>query len=207
MIVDREARRLLKYGVLKSYSVGIGSPVIIPDPVAKNGRIVGGELMELSLCDVGSCPEAGITILKAAPDGSPRYVGKVFGPGLVKGKKKKHKAPLVFCTGCGLAGDPGERYCTGCGQESRAWSPLADKKLPMNQKAVGVSKKQQKRARKAYCRAMEPQVAKGLTSDDVLRKSPALAREVTGMLEEIARDDPSPAWRAAAASALSRPVL
>lgn len=51
LIVEPVAKELVLKGVLRSYSVGIMHPLVIPDPVAPNGRITDGELGELSLVD------------------------------------------------------------------------------------------------------------------------------------------------------------
>jgi hypothetical protein len=86
--------------------------------------------------------------LKAAPDGSPRYVGKAFGPpGLVKGKGKH---PLIMCTRCGHELDAGEKFCTSCGKRNPHHSLLADRKLPMNKGGrVKKAKKRQERVMRA----------------------------------------------------------
>ncbi len=50
-VVEPVAQKLVEEGVYTGYSVGIGHPKIIRDQVARNGRIVGGDLVEVSLVD------------------------------------------------------------------------------------------------------------------------------------------------------------
>lgn len=51
LVVEPVAKDLVRKGVLQAYSVGIMRPVIVHDQMARNGRITGGELGELSLVD------------------------------------------------------------------------------------------------------------------------------------------------------------
>ncbi len=60
------AIKLLDMGALTSYSVGIANPKVVFDPSAKNGRIVGGEIVEVSLVDRPANPSCGIKVVKAA---------------------------------------------------------------------------------------------------------------------------------------------
>jgi hypothetical protein len=146
-IYDKESRRLLKHQVLRAYSIGIGQPVIKADPMAPGGRIVGGQLLELSIVDSPSNVGCGVTLVKARADGSPQFIGKAFGtPALTK---KKHKAPLIMCTKCGTELDAGERYCTGCGRKNPHHNPLADKKIPLNEKGAAVKAKKIRKRRLA----------------------------------------------------------
>ncbi len=50
-VVEPVAQKLVEEGVYTGYSVGISHPKIIRDQVARNGRIVGGDLVEVSLVD------------------------------------------------------------------------------------------------------------------------------------------------------------
>jgi hypothetical protein len=79
LIVEREAKRLLAAGALRAYSVGIAHPTIVRDPVAKGGRITSGSICEISLVDRPSNARCGVTLVKSAGDGTPEYVGEVFG--------------------------------------------------------------------------------------------------------------------------------
>lgn len=50
-IIDPAARQKVLEGVYNGFSVGIKNPVIMNDPTAPGGRIVGGQLIEVSVVD------------------------------------------------------------------------------------------------------------------------------------------------------------
>lgn len=79
LIVESEAKNLVRKGVLQAYSVGIARPTIVRDPLARGGRIKGGEFVEISLVDRPANKNCGIQLIKAAKDGNPEWVGKVWG--------------------------------------------------------------------------------------------------------------------------------
>ena len=79
LIVEDGAKKLLLAGALRAYSVGIARPTIVRDAVAKGGRITDGSICEISLVDRPSNARCGVTLVKSADDGTPEYVGKVFG--------------------------------------------------------------------------------------------------------------------------------
>lgn len=82
LIVEPTAKRLVEKGVLTAYSVGISRPDIVRDSVARNGRITGGphtQIVEISLVDRPANKNCGIQLMKANDDGSPEWVGKLFG--------------------------------------------------------------------------------------------------------------------------------
>ena len=81
----RRARRqeaLVAKGALRAYSVGIARPDDRPRTRRRRrGRIIIGRpnCVEISLVDrPANCP-CGIQLVKSADDGTPEYVGKVFG--------------------------------------------------------------------------------------------------------------------------------
>lgn len=69
-VVDDAAWGKVKSGVYKGYSVGIKNPVIVRDSEAPKGRVVGGDLLEISLVDRPANPAARFTLFKAATSGS-----------------------------------------------------------------------------------------------------------------------------------------
>jgi hypothetical protein len=78
VIIDKQAKKLVRAGVLRAYSVGINSPRIERDVTGKalGGIITGGVITELTLCDRPSNPSCGVRIVKAA---SGELVTKSFG--------------------------------------------------------------------------------------------------------------------------------
>jgi hypothetical protein len=61
-VVDDSAWRLVKEGVLSGFSIGVKNARVVRDGIAKNGRIVGGDLVETSLVDHPSYPKASVKI-------------------------------------------------------------------------------------------------------------------------------------------------
>ena len=68
-IVDPISVLKVETGVLKGYSIAIDHARVVNDDVAKGGRIVGGEIYEISIVDRPANPRAKIGIAKSA-DGS-----------------------------------------------------------------------------------------------------------------------------------------
>lgn len=79
LVVEPVAKRLVEKGALRAYSVGIARPKIVRDAAARGGRIVDGEICEISLVDRPANKNCGIQLVKAADDGHAEWVGKVFG--------------------------------------------------------------------------------------------------------------------------------
>ncbi|MFJ6054480.1 hypothetical protein [Streptomyces sp. NPDC092307] len=79
LIVEPVAKALVEAGALRAYSVGIARPEVVQDPQARGGRIVGGDLYEISLVDRPANRNCGFHLVKAAEDGSVTWVGTVFG--------------------------------------------------------------------------------------------------------------------------------
>jgi hypothetical protein len=93
-IIDKKAQRLIKGGVLRDYSVGIGYPEIrrgAGDP--PGGRITNGVLIEVSVVDRGSCPNTRFEICKAT-GGNAVYSGKLTVPKLTKVDKAVRRGDI-----------------------------------------------------------------------------------------------------------------
>jgi len=95
LVVEPVAKKLVRKGVLQDFSVGIMNPDIrVHDPAFKhlpnwdkaiNGVLTGrqdglSKIGEVSLCDRGSNFGTRFTMVKAAADGAPEFVGKVSAP-------------------------------------------------------------------------------------------------------------------------------
>lgn len=65
-IVDDDAWAKVKAGVYNGFSVGIKGPKIVYDGTAKNGRIAGGTLIEISVVDRPANDAAKFVVLKRA---------------------------------------------------------------------------------------------------------------------------------------------
>lgn len=77
-IVEPTAVKLVRAKALKAYSVGISRPKIIRDNLAKGGRVVGGETVEVSLVDRPANPSCGVVLAKMAGGDAVRTV-ELFG--------------------------------------------------------------------------------------------------------------------------------
>ncbi len=75
-VVDPVAVRKVLDDIYSDYSVGIARPRIVRDPHARNGRIIDGEIVELSLVDRGANYNAHFAIAKRAKNGGVQYVGQ-----------------------------------------------------------------------------------------------------------------------------------
>jgi hypothetical protein len=81
-VVDRDAQRLVRKGVLQAFSVGIMKPKIFAHNKARGGIIKGGDIGEVSLVDRPANANCGYAIVKAAggvAGAEPEYVGKLRG--------------------------------------------------------------------------------------------------------------------------------
>ncbi|MCO5999789.1 HK97 family phage prohead protease [Actinoallomurus rhizosphaericola] len=79
LVVEPVVKSLVQEGVLRAYSVGIMRPKVVSDNKARGGRIVDGELGEISLVDRPANRNCGISLVKAAKDGSAEVTGDVWG--------------------------------------------------------------------------------------------------------------------------------
>lgn len=79
LVVEPVAQRLVEKGALRAYSVGIARPKIVRDGVARGGRIVDGQIVEISLVDRPANKNCGIQLVKSAESGEPEWVGKLWG--------------------------------------------------------------------------------------------------------------------------------
>lgn len=66
LVVDAGSRAKVERGVLKGYSIGIKNARVVKDASAPGGRIVGGEIVEISLVDRPCNPTATMAIAKSA---------------------------------------------------------------------------------------------------------------------------------------------
>ncbi|MHB8671686.1 MAG: hypothetical protein ACYDAD_14195 [Acidimicrobiales bacterium] len=65
VVVDPGSAKKVEKGVLRGYSIGIKNPRVIKDSTAKGGRIVGGQIVEISLVDRPCNPTCSLVTTKA----------------------------------------------------------------------------------------------------------------------------------------------
>lgn len=69
LVVDAGSRAKVEKKVLKGYSIGIKNARVVKDASAPGGRIVGGDIVEISLVDRPCNPTATMAIAKSADGG------------------------------------------------------------------------------------------------------------------------------------------
>ncbi len=69
LVVDPVSVKKVETGVLKGFSIGIRSPRVVRDDKAANGRIIDGQIVEVSLVDRPANPNAKLMLAKAAESG------------------------------------------------------------------------------------------------------------------------------------------
>lgn len=75
-IYEPTAVLLVETKTLKAFSVGIADPKVIHDVKARGGRIVGGEIIEVSLVDRPANPNCSFGVIKCDKGGDPVLVSK-----------------------------------------------------------------------------------------------------------------------------------
>jgi hypothetical protein len=68
LVVDPVSVKKVETGVLKGFSIGIRSPRIVRDEKAANGRIIDGQIVEVSLVDRPANPNAKLMLAKCDND-------------------------------------------------------------------------------------------------------------------------------------------
>ena len=68
-VVDAGSVKKVKEGVLQAFSIGVNHPRFRADPKARKGRMIDGEVMEVSLVDRPSDPDCRILVVKRADGG------------------------------------------------------------------------------------------------------------------------------------------
>lgn len=96
LVVEPVAKTLVKNKALRAYSVGIARPKIVRDQVARGGRIVDGEIVEISLVDRPANKNCGIELVKANKDGNAEWVGKMFGNSDLLTKSEDHVTEVTL---------------------------------------------------------------------------------------------------------------
>jgi hypothetical protein len=97
LVVEPTAQKLVAKGALRAFSVGIMRPRLVTDAKARGGRIVGGELGEISLVDRPANKNCAFSLVKADKNGQPEisgtleasdeFLAKAFGAGMNGGQQ------------------------------------------------------------------------------------------------------------------------
>ena len=65
LVVDAQSIKKVEAGVLKGFSIGIRAPRVVRDNKAANGRIIDGQIVEVSLVDRPANPNAKLMLAKS----------------------------------------------------------------------------------------------------------------------------------------------
>jgi hypothetical protein len=76
LVVDPVSVKKVETGVLKGFSIGIKGPRVIRDTKAAGGRIVDGQIVEISLVDRPANPNAKLILAKAVDGDLVKYSGE-----------------------------------------------------------------------------------------------------------------------------------
>jgi hypothetical protein len=93
LVVDPVSVKKVETGVLKGFSIGIRAPRIVRDQKAANGRIIDGQIVEISLVDRPANPNAKLTLAKSV-DGETDLIQVeelIEATQTVKGEKMQHE--------------------------------------------------------------------------------------------------------------------
>ena len=74
LIVDPVSVKKVETGVLKGFSIGIRAPRIVRDTKAANGRIIDGQIVEISLVDRPANPNAKLMLAKSDTSGTLKQI-------------------------------------------------------------------------------------------------------------------------------------
>jgi hypothetical protein len=80
LVVDPVSVKKVEAGVLKGFSIGIRGPRVVRDEKAANGRIIDGQIVEVSLVDRPANPNAKLMLAKAAEGGELMAVTQTASP-------------------------------------------------------------------------------------------------------------------------------
>jgi len=119
-VVDPITARKVEKKVLKGYSIGIKNARVVKDADAPGGRIVGGDIVEISLVDRPANPTARIEIAKAVGDHLEltKMQEEVEIGAIAGAKDQNDEYPgAEMCDGCNGTGETADTHetCVICG--------------------------------------------------------------------------------------------
>lgn len=91
LVVDPVSVKKVETGVLKGFSIGIRAPRIVRDEKAANGRIIDGQIVEVSLVDRPANPNAKLMLAKSDNANNLVQVEELIETETVKGEKMEHE--------------------------------------------------------------------------------------------------------------------
>jgi len=103
LIVDPVSVKKVETGVLKGFSIGIRAPRIVRDTKAANGRIIDGQIVEISLVDRPANPNAKLMLAKSDTAGALEQVEEFIE------KEQERDEAGRFGSGSGGGSDKPER--------------------------------------------------------------------------------------------------
>ena len=137
-VVDPVTARKVERGVLRGYSIGIKGARVVKDASAPGGRIIDGQIVEISLVDRPANPTARIEIAKAVDGGSLELIKSDVMETERKPSARDNEElypAVAVCPGCNGLGtitdNPGVldktcEICNGTGEKPRDWNADID---------------------------------------------------------------------------------
>ena len=125
LVVDPNSVKKVETGVLKGFSIGIKRPRVVRDTKAANGRIVDGQIVEVSLVDRPANPNAKLMLAKSVEGEASLVQVEEFNDEIVKhpghGDQSVHGKPKGGASAAGAAGQ-GEGSAGGGGGSAEGGS-------------------------------------------------------------------------------------
>jgi hypothetical protein len=91
LVVDPVSVKKVETGVLKGFSIGIRAPRVVRDNKAVNGRIIDGQIVEVSLVDRPANPNAKLMLAKSDNADNLVQVEELIEAETVKGEHMEHE--------------------------------------------------------------------------------------------------------------------
>jgi pSer/pThr/pTyr-binding forkhead associated (FHA) protein len=91
LVVDPVSVKKVETGVLKGFSIGIRAPRVVRDNKAANGRIIDGQIVEVSLVDRPANPNAKLMLAKSDNANNLVQVEELIEAETVKGENMEHE--------------------------------------------------------------------------------------------------------------------
>jgi Zn finger protein HypA/HybF involved in hydrogenase expression len=117
-VVDPTSVMKVESGVLKGFSIGIRNPRVATDKAAPGGRIVDGEIVEVSLVDRPANPQCMIELAKSV-GGDLQQTEQLI----------EKEAPMKECAECGkeyAAKESDDGMCEACGGKAAESSEMSE---------------------------------------------------------------------------------
>lgn len=210
LVVDPGSARKVETGVLKGYSIGIKNPRVIKDAAAPGGRIVGGEIVEVSLVDRPCNPTCTLVVGKSATPGMEINAGDFDEATNLVRVEELHETPDGGDTTKAVTADPAPAPDTATQQGQEGEQGAAEKTAATDTTAPtadDTTTPMPPAPEAAPASPAPPEAAEALTADGIGDLTAAVAKALQDAISSGAlisatapqRPDPAPAEQLRAA--------